>query len=81
MKERFSRPPFIKYTTGDTWGLVGFDKALSEDDIQYVKEHVKALGSKPITWSLPDGKFFRLVLLRSHTRCFTHSNFAYLMFL
>ena len=46
----------MKYTKGDDWGLVGFDKALSEEDIAYVKEHIKTLSSKEVTWSVPDGE-------------------------
>ena len=42
----------MKYTKGDDWGLVGFDKALSEEDIAYVKEHIKTLSSKEVTWSV-----------------------------
>lgn len=74
LKERFSRAPFVQYNKGDTWGLVGFDKSLSEEEISYVKEHIKTLGSKEITWTLPGGK--RRLMLRSHhdlTARFFHS--------
>ncbi|KAI0369515.1 hypothetical protein BV20DRAFT_1020563 [Pilatotrama ljubarskyi] len=54
LKERFARAPFVKYNKGDSWGLVGFDKALSEDDVNYVKENLKTLSGKEITWSIPD---------------------------
>lgn len=50
----------MKYTKGDNWGLVGFDKALSEEDISYVKEHIKTLSSKEVTWNIPDGAFLYL---------------------
>lgn len=43
------------YTNGDDWGLVGFHKVLSEEDITTVKEAVKTLNSKEITWSLAGG--------------------------
>ena len=56
MKERFTRAPFVQYTNGETWGLVGFDKALSEEEISFVKEHCKTLGSKDVAWSVPEGK-------------------------
>ena len=56
LKERFSRAPFVKYSKGDTSGLVGFDKALSEEDLAYVKEHIATLGSKVVTWEVPSGK-------------------------
>jgi lupus La protein len=47
--------PFIDYNKGNDWGLVGFEKALSEDDITFVKENIKALNSNDITWSVPEG--------------------------
>jgi lupus La protein len=56
LKERFPRSPFVQYTKGETCGLVGFDKALSEDEIAYVKEHLKTLGGKDIVWSNLDGE-------------------------
>jgi hypothetical protein len=55
LKERFSRAPFVKFTKGDDAGLVGFDKALDEDDIAFVKEKIPMLNGKPITWELPEG--------------------------
>ncbi len=55
MKERFSRAPFIKYKKGDDFGTVVFDKALSEDDIAFVKEKLKTLNSQEITWTSATG--------------------------
>lgn len=60
LKERFARAPFVQYNKGDTWGLVGFDKELSEDEVAYVKEHIKTLSSKDVTWVVPDGKHRRI---------------------
>ncbi|TFY69879.1 hypothetical protein EVG20_g2963, partial [Dentipellis fragilis] len=54
LKERFARAPFVKYTRGEDSGLVGFDKALGEDDIAFVKEQVPKLNGKDVTWSLPE---------------------------
>ncbi|KAI0830362.1 hypothetical protein BC628DRAFT_1532193 [Trametes gibbosa] len=54
LKERFARAPFVKYNKGDSWGLVGFDKTLSEEDLTYVKENLKKLSGKDISWSLPE---------------------------
>ncbi|OSX58455.1 hypothetical protein POSPLADRAFT_1049289 [Postia placenta MAD-698-R-SB12] len=54
LKERFARVPFVKNTRGESSGLVGFDKALTEDEISYVKEHLKTLSGKEVTWSVPD---------------------------
>lgn len=54
LKERFSRAPFVKFSKGDDAGLVGFDKALDEDDIAFVKEKIPTLNGKPITWELPE---------------------------
>jgi lupus La protein len=55
LQERFSRAPYIQHNRGDDWGLVGFDKTLAEDEIAYVKENLKTLDSKDITWSTPEG--------------------------
>jgi hypothetical protein len=55
LKERFSRAPFVKYTKGDDAGLVGFDKALDEEDIAFVEEKIPTLNGKPVTWELPGG--------------------------
>jgi lupus La protein len=55
LKERFSRAPFIKFTKGDDAGLVGFDKALDEEDVTFVKEKILTLNGNPVTWELPAG--------------------------
>jgi hypothetical protein len=55
LKERFSRLPFVKFTKGDDAGLVGFDKALDEEDIAFVKEKIPTLNGKSVTWDLPGG--------------------------
>ncbi|KAH9929404.1 uncharacterized protein B0H18DRAFT_997012 [Fomitopsis serialis] len=54
LKERFPRAPYVKHTRGESSGLVGFEKALTEDEIAYVKEHLKTLGGKDVSWSIPD---------------------------
>lgn len=53
LKERFSRAPFIKFNKGDDAGLVGFDKALDEEDVAFVKETIPTLNGNPVTWVLP----------------------------
>ena len=55
MRERFGRPPFIKYNKGSDWGLAGFDKALSEEDVAFIKENIKAINEKEVTWSPAEG--------------------------
>lgn len=45
----------MKHTRGESAGLVGFEKPLSEDEISYVREHIKTLGGKEVTWIIPDG--------------------------
>lgn len=55
LKERFARAPFVKFTKGDDAGLVGFDKALDDDDIAFIREKIPTLNGKPITWDLPEG--------------------------
>ena len=47
--------PYIQYDKGNDWGLVGFDKTLSEDDITFVKENIKTLNSNDISWSASEG--------------------------
>ncbi|GJE89046.1 La protein-like protein [Phanerochaete sordida] len=54
LKERFARVPFVQYNKGDTWGYVAFDKALSEEDVAYVREKIGTLSAKPVTWSFLD---------------------------
>jgi lupus La protein len=61
LKERFSRAPFIKFTKGDDAGLVGFDKALDEEDVAFVKEKIPTLNGNPVTWGLPRGTSFPYV--------------------
>ncbi|KAL5520353.1 hypothetical protein ACEPAG_9577 [Sanghuangporus baumii] len=51
IKERFEHAPFIKYEKEASEALVGFSKALSEEDIAFVKEKVKTLNGKEVTWS------------------------------
>jgi len=53
LRERFSRVPFVKFTKGDDAGLVGFDKALNEEDVAFVMEKVPTLNGNPVTWELP----------------------------
>ena len=67
LKERFARAPFVKFTKGDDAGLVGFDKALDEDDIAFVKEKIPMLNRKPITWELPEGMLVLRFLLVGST--------------
>ncbi|KAJ2931810.1 hypothetical protein H1R20_g5284, partial [Candolleomyces eurysporus] len=64
LKEKFDgRPPYIKYSRGDDFGLVGFHKALTEDEVSSVRELVKKVNEKEVTWSLPseeDEKAFQI---------------------
>lgn len=62
LKERFGRPPFIKYEKGTDWGLVGFDKALSEEDINFIKENVKTINGSDVEWTAAEGPY-------SHRNC------------
>lgn len=64
LKARFdNRAPYIKYSRGDDFGLVGFHKALSEDEITFVKETIKVIENRPVTWTVPneqDEKAFQI---------------------
>jgi lupus La protein len=56
LKTKFdNRAPYIKYSRGDDSGLVGFQKALTEDEITFVKETIKTINKKPVTWTTPSG--------------------------
>ena len=57
LKEHFGRSPFVKYASGDDAGLVGFDRALSEEDIAFVRENVKTINGKPVSWTVAGGQF------------------------
>lgn len=39
------------------WGLVGFDVPLKEEDVAFVKETIKELGGKEVTWSMAGGEY------------------------
>jgi lupus La protein len=55
IKQKFDgKAPFIKYTTGDDFGLVGFHKVLSEEDVATIKETVKTINSHEVDWSIAD---------------------------
>jgi len=54
LRERFTRVPYIQFSKGDDFGLVGFEKALKEDEIEYVKENLKTVNSKEVVWTTPD---------------------------
>lgn len=58
LRERFARVPYIQFSKGDDFGLVGFEKALKEDEIEYVKESLKTVNSKEVVWTIPDGTCF-----------------------
>jgi lupus La protein len=47
--------PYIQHDKGNDWGLVGFEKALSEDEITFVKENITTLNSNDISWSAAEG--------------------------
>ena len=55
MKERFEHAPFIKYEKGASEGLVGFSKALTDEDIAFIKEKIKTINGKEITWLPAEG--------------------------
>ena len=57
LKERFDRPPYIKFSRGSDSGMIGFDKTLSDEDIAFVREQLKTINGNSITWDVPDGVF------------------------
>ena len=58
LRDRFERVPYIQHNRGDSWGLLGFDKKLEEEDIQFVKDNCTVEG-KTIDWNIPPGGFSR----------------------
>jgi hypothetical protein len=66
LRERFARVPYIQFSKGDDFGLVGFDKALTEDEIDYVKTNLKTVNSNEVQWSIPEGT---VTLTVSYTIC------------
>ncbi|KAJ2921278.1 hypothetical protein H1R20_g15817, partial [Candolleomyces eurysporus] len=58
LKEIFEgRPPYIKYSRGDDFGLVRFHKALTEEEISSMKELVKKVNAKEAMRNLPPPLF------------------------
>jgi lupus La protein len=55
LKERFQRPPFVKYAKGDDFGLLGFDKPLSDEDIAFIREELKTVNGNVVAWEITDG--------------------------
>ena len=43
--ERLARAPYIQICKGGDYGLVGFEKALKEDEVEYIKENLKTVNS------------------------------------
>ncbi|KAF8056037.1 hypothetical protein FPV67DRAFT_1534911 [Lyophyllum atratum] len=80
IKEKFEgRAPFIKYARGEDSGLVGFHKALTEEEIETVREAIKTINSKPVTWSLPeeaDEKAFQIERAQTAARSALDSSFG-----
>jgi hypothetical protein len=82
LKEKFDgRPPYIKYSRGDDFGFVGFHKALTEEEISSVKDLVKKVNDKEVTWSLPSGLSFisicsacKLILQQRRTKRLSNLN-------
>ncbi|KXN92548.1 hypothetical protein AN958_05403 [Leucoagaricus sp. SymC.cos] len=64
LKAKFdNRAPYIKYSRGDDFGLVGFHKTLSEEEVALVKETIQTINKKPVAWSSPseeDEKAFQI---------------------
>lgn len=75
LKDRFERPPYIKYSRGDDFGIVGFDKCLSEEDISFVREHLKTINNQEVSWELLDGlSFFTVCHLFAITTSYFRGN-------
>jgi len=69
LKERFAKVPFIKFEKGDDSGLLGFDKALEEEEIAYMKESIRTINSNEVQWSVPVPE-----VLPTSQSCASHTN-------
>lgn len=55
MKDKFEHPPFIKFDRGASFGLVGFSRALSDEDLAFIKEKVTKVSGKEVSWVPAEG--------------------------
>ena len=57
MKERFQIAPYIKFDkdADPTSALVGFSKALSDEDVIFIKDTIKKVDGRDITWDAAEG--------------------------
>lgn len=62
VKGKFERTPFIKHERGENNGLLGFERALSEDDLAFVREALSGLGGDDVVWAVAESKFGRFAL-------------------
>ncbi|KAF9235425.1 hypothetical protein BU15DRAFT_89588 [Melanogaster broomeanus] len=46
--------PTFSSLRATTFGLVGFDKTLKDDEVAYVKETLKTVNSQAVVWTIPD---------------------------
>ncbi|TFK29163.1 hypothetical protein FA15DRAFT_664482 [Coprinopsis marcescibilis] len=64
IKEIFDgKAPYIKFQRGDNFGLVGFHKALTEEEVTKVQEAIKTINKNAVTWTVPaedDEKKFQI---------------------
>ena len=56
LKDRFERAPFIKYEKGQDSGLVGFNRALTDEDLEFIKQNIKTLNGKDVVWNYAEGE-------------------------
>jgi hypothetical protein len=63
LKERFARAPFIQFTKGEPSGLVGFDRALTDEELAFVREKLKTVSGKDLTWEVAEGQCMRSLCL------------------
>ena len=57
VKDKFERVPYIKHEKGENKGLLGFERALSEDDLAFVREALSGLGGDDVVWAVAEGQF------------------------
>lgn len=47
--------PYVSQKRGESTGLVGFDRVLTDEDIAYVREKLTIVNGKNLTWELTEG--------------------------
>ena len=61
LKDDFPQAPFIKINGGETEGLLGFTRTLTDDDIENIKAKLPKIGGGDVSYSRLPGKLLVVV--------------------